>query len=65
MIMIAGKQDISSLVGSVTWSGDRDQMARKLAFDYIHTDQDSNIEMVDIPLGTRIMMYDDNGKRRI
>lgn len=61
MIMIAGKQDISSLVGSVTWSGDRDQMARKLSFDYIHTDQDSNIEMVDIPLGTRIMMYDDNG----
>ncbi len=61
MIMIAGEYDISNLVGNVTWSGDRDQMARKLAFDYIHTDQDYNIKGPDIPLGTRIMMYDDLG----
>lgn len=62
MIMIAGNDDISSLIGSVTWSGDKDQMARRLNFTYICTDQDKNVKSVDIPLGTRILMYDDSGK---
>lgn len=61
MIIIAGTDDISNLIGSVTWSGDKDQIARKLVFTYGHTDQDNNIRSVDIPLGTRIMMYDDAG----
>lgn len=61
MTLIAGENDISSLVGSITWSGDRDQMARKLVFDYTHTDGDSNVRAPDIPLGTRVMMYDDAG----
>jgi len=61
MIMLAGENDISNLVSSITWSGDKDQIARKLSFSYLHTDQDSNIKSIDIPLGTRIMMYDDSG----
>lgn len=59
MTIFAGEDNISSLVDSVTWSGDRDQIARKLSFSYIHTDQDSNVRSPDIPLGSRIMMYDD------
>ena len=61
MIMLAGENDISNLISNVTWSGDKDQISRKLAFTYLYTDQDANIKSVDIPLGTRIMMYDDTG----
>ncbi len=61
MIMLAGENDISNLVSNITWSGDKDQIARKLAFSYLYTDQDTNIKSEDILLGTRIMMYDDTG----
>lgn len=61
MMIYAGAADISSLIGSVTWSGDKDQIARKLTFTYAHTNQDSNIRSTDLPLGTRVCMYDDNG----
>lgn len=62
MMIYAGDQDISNLIGSVTWSGDKDQIARKLSFTYAHTNQDSNICSTDLSLGTRVCMYDDEGR---
>lgn len=62
MKMIAAGIDISELVGKVTWSGDKAQYARKLSFSYAHTNRDDNIAKVDVPLGSRVIMYDDAGQ---
>lgn len=62
MMIYAGDKDISNLIGSVTWSGDKDQIARKLSFTYAYADQDSNIRSTDLSLGTRVCMYDDDGR---
>ena len=43
MIMLAGENDISNLISNVTWSGDKDQISRKLAFTYLYTDQENQI----------------------
>lgn len=64
MKIIAAGIDISGLVGKVIWSGDSKQYARKLSFTYAHTEKDDNIMKVDVPLGSRILMYDDAGKLR-
>lgn len=62
MKIIAAGTDISGLVGKVTWSGDSKQFARKLSFSYAHTNRDNNITKVDVPLGSRVLMYDDAGQ---
>lgn len=62
MKIIAAGVDISGLVGKVTWSGDSKQFARKLSFSYAHTNRDDNIIKVDVPLGSRVLMYDDGGR---
>ena len=62
MKIIAAGTDISELVGKVTWSGDEAQCARKLSFSYAHTNRDDNIAKVDVPLGSRVVMYDDTGQ---
>lgn len=62
MKIIAAGVDISGLIGKVTWSGDEAQHARKLSFSYAHTNRDDNIVKVDVPLGSRVLMYDDVGK---
>ena len=59
MKVFVGENNISNLLISATWSGDKDQIARKFVFTAVHTDQDANIKSVDIPLGSRILMYDD------
>lgn len=62
MKIIAAGTDISGLAEKVTWSGDSRQFARKLSFSYAHTNRDDNIIKVDVPLGSRVLMYDDAGK---
>ncbi|MCI8736854.1 MAG: hypothetical protein HFI11_07755 [Lachnospiraceae bacterium] len=62
MKIIAAGTDISGLAGKVAWSGDSKQFARKLSFSYAHTNRDDNITKVDVPLGSRVLMYDDAGR---
>lgn len=61
MIIIADNIDVSSYVSTITWSGDINQMARKLAFDYLYTDIAQDIMRVEISVGSRVLMYSDNG----
>ena len=61
MKITADGTDVSNLIGSVTWSGDVKQMARKLSFDYLYTDLSADIQIVEIGNGSRIIAYDDNG----
>lgn len=57
MTIIADGIDISSYIGTITWSGDVTQMARKLAFDYLYTDLSPNIRQIEVSVGSRILMY--------
>lgn len=61
MIIIADNIDISSYVGTITWSGDISQMARKLAFDYLYTDLSQDVTQIEISVGSRVLMYSDSG----
>lgn len=60
MKIIADDMDVSNLIGSVTWSGDVTQMARKLSFTYLYTDLTPDIQLVEINVGSRIIAFDDD-----
>lgn len=51
--------DISRLVETVSWSGDENQMARKLSFTYLYTSHDPNIEKIEVTYGNRILMLEE------
>ena len=59
MTIIADGNDVSSYIGTITWSGDVTQMARMLAFDYLYTDLSANVMQMEISVGSRILMYSD------
>lgn len=61
MKIIVNNIDISELIGNLTWSGDKNQVARKLTFSYLYTREDSNVPVVNIEEGNTIVMYDDTG----
>ena len=52
--------DISQLLTSVTWSGDRTQAARKLEFSFVQDDRDENIPVVEIDSGYIIFGADED-----
>lgn len=52
-------KDISNLVGQVTWSGSRLQVARKLVFTYVQDDRDPNIPNYPINNGETVRGYDE------
>ena len=58
MQILADGMDISSLIESISWSGDENQMARKLIFSYVYTNQDPNIRKAEVTYGSRIRMTD-------
>ena len=58
MQISADGMDISSLIESISWSGDENQMARKLTFSYLYTNQDPNIRKAEVTCGSRIRMGD-------
>lgn len=58
MQISADGMDISSLIETISWSGDENQMARKLTFSYLYTNQDPNIRKAEVTYGSRIRMGD-------
>lgn len=52
--------DITQLCNNVTWSGDIQQVARKLEFNVVYPLNDNNIEKVNIALGNMVIFYEDN-----
>lgn len=58
MQILADGMDISSLIETISWSGDENQMARKLTFSYVYTNQDPNIRKAEVTYGSRIRMAD-------
>lgn len=60
IVVVNGLQiDISTYIATISWSGDKNQMARKLSFAYLYTEDNVGIQMVAIELGHRILAYDD------
>lgn len=59
--IIAGDvQNITPLLTSVNWSGDRKQASRKLDFTFIQDSRDSTIPVVRIDVGYTVAMQNDN-----
>lgn len=54
-------KDISNLITSVTWSGDKTQVARKLEFTLVQDTRDPNIPVVELASGNRVYGGDDDG----
>lgn len=59
MNIYANGTDISRLVETASWSGDENQMARKLSFSYLYTGHDPNIEKIEVTYGNRILMLEE------
>ena len=54
-------QDISHLITSCTWSGDKTQAARKLEVTFIQDDRDALLPVVDVDNGYTVYGGDDEG----
>ena len=61
MIILADGTDVSSYISTITWSGDINQMARKLSFDYLYTDL-GGVAQIEITVSSRITMHSDSGE---
>ena len=59
-IAVSSAGDISNLVTSATWSGDRTQAARKLEVEFIQDDRDELIPAVEIDVGYTVTAADDD-----
>lgn len=60
IVVVNGLQiDISNYIATISWSGDKNQMARKLSFSYLYTEDNVGIQMITLELGCRILVYDD------
>ena len=60
-IIAAERQDISRLVRSVTWSGSRINVARKLEIDFTQDDRDPQCPAIDFDNGYTVVATNENG----
>lgn len=60
--IIAGAvTNITNLLTSCSWSGDRTQAARKLEFTFVQDDRDPNIPVISVDVGYTVVGGDDEG----
>ena len=60
--IIAGSvTNITNLLTSCSWSGDRTQAARKLEFSFVQDDRDPNIPVISVDVGYTVVGGDDEG----
>lgn len=60
--IIAGKTtDITHLLTSCSWSGNREQAARKLEFTFAQDDRDENVAVIDVDNGYTVSAADNAG----
>lgn len=60
-IMTDDPKDISNLIKSASWSGDKEQAARKLEFVMVADDRDTNIPVIELANGNLVYGGDDDG----
>lgn len=54
--------DITEYISSVTWSGSKNEVARKIQLSLINAPTDPHIKKLTLKLGSMIYLYDDNKK---
>lgn len=62
MRLVVQNQDISEIIEKITWSGDKNQVARKLSFSYLYPREDGNIPVVNVKEGDTVGFYTDAGE---
>lgn len=60
MVIKHKDKDLSKLVGKITWSGSRLQVARRLVFEYVQDIRDTNLPNYPINIGETVQGYDEN-----
>lgn len=58
MTILINQLDVSAWVEKITWSGDRNQIARKLSFSLAYSREDSNIPIPVIDNGNTVTMLE-------
>lgn len=56
--------DVTFLAKEATWSGDKNQAARKLDVTFLQDDRDAKLPTLDIDVGHTLRLYDDKAKLR-
>lgn len=62
MKIIHKTTDITELVSTATWSGDKSQAARVLEFEMISSPTDKNIPHINFKMGDMVLLRDKNNK---
>ena len=62
MNVYAGGKDISNYIESISWSGDENQLARKMTVSYLYAPKDYTKQSIALNNGDRITMTE-NGKK--
>ncbi len=62
MTILVGDKDIGELIETITWSGDSEQVSRKLEFTIAQNVADSNFPQVTINEGDQALLQADDGK---
>lgn len=55
-------KDVTAFVGSISWCGSNDEVARTLTFQWLYSINDKAIPRIDIQLGQMFYFYTDSGK---
>lgn len=65
MKVLYKEQDITDYVSSLTWSGSKSEVARKLELKIINAPLDKNITPLTLGLAEPIYLFDDDGKTEL
>lgn len=58
MNVIVNGADITKYIESISWSGDENQLARKVTITYLYAPQDPNIQNITVRKGDRLLLTD-------
>lgn len=58
MIVAVNGTDVSKHIESISWSGDENQLARKVTISYLYAPQDPNVHNIAVRKGDRLLLQD-------
>lgn len=59
MIVIVNDADVTKYIESISWSGDENQLARKVTITFLYAPQDPNVHNITVQKGDRMLLTDD------
>lgn len=58
MNVVVNGTDVSKYIESISWSGDENQLARKVTISYLYAPQDPNVHNITVRKGNRLLLTD-------